>query len=439
VLRFLPKSFLHIFRPSRIRRLAELNGNQYLSSDSVRELQEAKFVKLIEHARSRVPYFRDILNDPEIRTLDDIASIPFLTKKIIQTNTDQLKAEGYHQGRFIPNTTGGSTGEKLGFFNDTEAHLAALIMRGNTWAGWKVGDKQALLWGAHGDISASKFSYRFMKRSLIHRNLMLSSYNMTDDDMFEYQRTINEYRPQLITGYSSALYLLAAFINKKGLRIHSPKGVICSAETLYDKQRQVIESAFGCRVFNRYGCREVGNIAQECEEHNGMHIYADHVIIEIVDESGRPCRPGETGEIVVTDLDNYVFPFIRYRIKDIGMMSARTCPCGRGLPMLEKVEGRVWDVIVGTDGRRVIGTLWLVEDIKGISQYQIIQPEHGRLTLRLVVTDEFCDASRSELIQHVKAKCGEDMTVVVDILEDIPLTESGKRRLVISSVSPFIE
>lgn len=437
-MRFLSKSFLHLLRPSRIRRLAELNRSQYLPLESVRERQETGFIKLIKHAGSRVPYYRDILKDLEIRTLDDITSIPFLTKKIIQANTDRLKAEDYPPGRFIPNTTGGSTGEKLEFFNDTDAPLASLIIRGNTWTGWKLGDKQALLWGAHGDISTSKFSYRLLKRFLIHRNLMLSSYNMTEDDMLEYQRAINKYKPRLITGYSSALFLLARFIEAKGLEIHSPEGVICSAETLYDEQRQIIESAFHCRVFNRYGCREVGNIAQECEEHDGMHIYADHVIVEIVDESGNPCRPGETGEIVVTDLDNHVFPFIRYRIKDIGMMSDRVCPCGRGFPMLEKVDGRVWDVIVGTDGRRVIGTLWLVENIKGIEQYQIVQPEHGNLTLKLVVPGGFDESSRTELIRRVKEKCGEDMAVDINILEDIPLTESGKRRLVISSVSPFI-
>jgi phenylacetate-CoA ligase len=439
VLEFLSRSSFWIARRSHMKQLAELNDSQNLPPGSVRAAQEKAFLEIIEHARSNVPWYREALGDLDIRSLDDITSIPFLTKKMIQAGTDRLKAEGLPPERFIPNTTGGSTGEKLEMYSDAASSRFAILMRSNMWTGWSIGEKQLQLWGAHSDLSNAQGLKQRISGLFFNRNRMLSSYDMTEHDMRRYVEIINRNRPRLITGYSSALYLLTRFIRTEGLKIYSPKGVICSAETLQDEQRETIESVFGCGVFNRYGCREVGNIAQECQEHNGLHINAEKIIVEVVDEAGRACRPGETGEIVVTDLDNYVFPFIRYRIGDIGALSDRTCPCGRGLPMLESVDGRVWDVIIGANGSRVIGTLWLVEGVDGIRQYQIIQPEHGKLTLRLVVTGEFSEESRSELIRRVKDKCGGEMAVKIDMVDDIPLTGSGKRRLVISNVSPFIE
>lgn len=438
MLTYLSRSLLHLNRPVRMSKLKELNESQYLSTDSLVYQQEAEFLKIVEHAKSNVPYYRDTLRDIEVRSLDDITRIPFLTKKIIRNNTDYLKAGCYPPERFIPNTTGGSTGEKLDFFNDANALQASFLMRGNMWTGWRPGEKQIQLWGARQDLLDGRGIYKRFVNTFIHRNKILSSYDMRDQDMFHYQRVINRYKPRLITGYSSALYLFSNFLREHGLEIYSPKGIISSAETLREDQRETIESVFRCKVLNRYGCREVGNISHECSQQKGLHIYTEHIIVEVVDENGQSCGPGKPGEIVLTSLDNYVFPFIRYRVGDIGALSERKCPCGRRLPMLESVEGRVWDIIVGTNGNRLVGTFWLVKGVKGIQQYQVIQEEHGRLVIKLVVDDRFGDKDKQQLIERVKDKCGEDMAVEIKILNNIPMTESGKHRFIISKVSPFI-
>jgi phenylacetate-CoA ligase len=267
---------------------------------------------------------------------------------------------------------------------------------------------------------------------------MLSSYDMTEENMLEYRNKINKHRPQLITGYGSALYLFSSFLKEKKLDIYTPKGIISSAETLYEHQRERIESVFGCKVFNRYGCREVGNIAQECSEQSGLHMNSEHILVEVLDEDGLPCEPGKTGEIVVTDLDNYAFPFIRYRIEDIGTLSSIACPCGRGLPMLEKVEGRIWDIIVGTNGNRLVGTFWLIEGIKGVKRFQIIQERFGELLVKLVVNSSFTQREKQILVDRVHRKCGQDMKIEIQIVDKIPLTKSGKHRFIISKVSPFV-
>jgi len=439
MLKYFSKSLLEITRHSRMKRLRELNKTQYLPHECLIELQETKLRKLIEHAKVDVPYYREILKDVEVESLKDLEAVPFLTKKIIQQNGDRIKAESISSARFIPNATGGSTGQKLEFFNDENACLAALILRGNIWAGWKVGERQAQLWGAHSDIATSKISYRYLKRSLIHRNLLLSSYNMTDNDISEYHRLINDHKPQLVTGYSSALYLFCESVRRNNLKVYSPEGVISSAETLRQDQRETMEAVFGCKVLDRYGCREVGSIAHECDRQHGMHINIDHVIVEVVNENGEPCNAGEVGEIVITDLDNYVFPFIRYKIGDIGVLSDQTCGCGRGLPLMEKVEGRVWDVVVGANGNRLVGTFWLVDGVTGIRQYQVIQKAFGKLRLRLVVDNRFNDEERKKLSERVKEYCGDNMELYIEILDDIPPSESGKHRYIISEVSPFVK
>ena len=424
-----------------MKKLDELIENAYQPEEVLKRQQEAEFIKLIDHARVNVPYYRDVLEGIEVRSLDDISSIPFLTKKAIQENMDELKAVNCPGKRFIPNSTGGSTGERLDFFSDTNQILASLLLRSNSWTGWEVGDKQMQLWGAHYDISRTKGFINKLKSSLIQRNLILSSYNMREEDMFDYVRKINQYKPMLVTGYPSAMALFSEFIMGNGLAVHAPKGIVTSAETLFEHQRKTVESVFDCKVYNRYGCREAGGIAQECEEQNGLHIFTEHVIVETVDENGKPCKPGESGEIVLTKLDNFAFPFIRYRVGDIGVLSGRTCPCGRNLPMLDTVEGRVFDIIVGTNGNRLSGTYWTIllrEYVDGISRFQVIQDEYGRLLLRLITDDRFDDGEKTKLIRRIKEKCGEDMVVDMEFVDEIPQTESGKHRFVISKVSPYL-
>ena len=441
MLKYLSKIILHLTRHPRMKKLKELNKNEYRPKEILKDQQEANFLKIIKHAKSNVPYYSKILKDIKIESLEDITSIPFLTKKIIQRNKNQLKARDYPSDRFHADSTGGSTGEKLEFYSDASEMRAAFLMRGNKWTGWKIGEKQAQLWGAHSDISKTRGYYKKIQNSLMHRNIMMSSYNMTKEDMLNYHKIINKHKPLLITGYASALYLFSEFIRKNNLKIYTPKGIISSAETLYDHQRKKIESVFGCKVLNRYGCREVGNIAQECEEQNGLHINIEHAIVEIVDENGKPCQPGETGEIVITELGNFAFPFIRYKIGDLGVLSDKNCACGRKLPMLESVEGRIFDIIVGTNGNYFTGYFWtflLREYVQGINKFQVVQEEYGKLLLRLIVNYQYNEKGKENLIKKIKEKCGEDMAIDVELVDKIPLTESGKHRFVISKVSPFV-
>lgn len=437
----MPYLLLGIFRRDKLRNFRTLLHSQWMDTAEIRKIQEKKFLNLIGHCVKNVPYYSSIKGFSEVRTLDDIKRLPFLTKGIIREHQSDIKAKNIDRKFFVPNSTSGSTGEGLRFYSDLNNSMDfGVLMRNNMWTGWELGKRQTFLWGSHYDISRTKELFNRIKNMAIYKTLFLSSYEMTENDMRVYRDKINDYKPLLFTGYPSALFIFASFLEREGLDICKVKGVITSGETLYEYQREKIEAIFGCKVFNRYGCRELGDIAHQCEEHDGMHINTEHVIVEVVDKDGNPCEPGKEGEIVVTNLDNYAFPFIRYKIQDIGVLKKGVCRCRRGLPLLEKVEGRIFDIIVGTNGNHLSGNYWTIllrTFIKGIEKFQIIQEKKGELDLCLVVNKGFNDTEKERLVREVMQRCGRDMRIKIAIAEDIPLTESGKHRFIISKVSPF--
>lgn len=435
---------LEAIRPNRLKALHQLEESQWKSIDEIRDIQRQKLLRLLKHAYVHVPFYREefrrlgIVPD-DVNSLHDIEHLPVVHKGQIKDNHPRFMADNVAPKDSLPNSTSGSTGFTLNFYSDrrTSDITSALGLRANSWTGWTIGKRQAMLWGATSDDRTSGL-YGRIKNSVIHKKMFLSSYEMNREKMIEYRHKINKFKPWLIEGYASALYLFSRFLKDYQLRIHHPLGVISTAETLYSHQREMIASAFHCRVFNRYGSREVSGIAQECEEGTGLHIFAEHVIVEVLNEKEEPCLPGEIGKIVITDLDNYAYPFIRYDIGDLGVASEKLCSCGRGLPLLAKVEGRVWDIIIGTNGNRLVGTFWLVHGVKGIREFQVLQEKVGELSLQVVSDREFSEGERQKLRQRIYANCGPDMKIDIQLVESIPPAESGKHRYIISKVSPFV-
>jgi phenylacetate-CoA ligase len=432
---------MEIFRKEKMNTFYELSKTQWLSNEKLREIQTEKLRRLFNHCEKHVPYHSEIKSLNKVKSVSDIIKLPFLTKGMINERREDLKARNIPKDYFIPNSTGGSTGQSLNFFSDKRNTMGfGILMRNNMWTGWTMGARQAMLWGSHYDISKANKILNRMKNEFVHKILYLSSYDMREADMIKHRNMINRFKPQLITAYPSGLFIFADFLERNGLKIIKPKGIICSGETLYDYQRSKIESVFGSPVYNRYGCREVGNIAHQCEKQFGLHINSEHVIVEVVDKRGNPCAPGRLGEVVVTDLDNYVFPFIRYRTGDIGILSEKSCDCGRGLPVMEKIEGRVFDIVVGTNGNLLTGNFWTIllrTAVTGIKQFQVIQERQDQLVLKLVTDLSFDDRAKSEIVGKIRSKCGEEMSVDIQCVHDIPLTKSGKHKFIISKVSPF--
>ena len=435
---------LSIISPSYYKSISESIKNQNINHKELNSLQQKKLINLLLHSKNNVPYYEKLLQSIEVNNINHFTYIPFLSNEIIRDNYDKLKAINLNQRRFKYNSTSGSTGQALKFYSDRNGnhYRHACTIRGDSWTGWRYGEAKLILWGAIKDTNKSQtIKGRIIYSKLLFNTTMLSSFNMTNNDMIKYIDIINKNKPTLIIGYPSSLELFSQFIKKENLSIHTPKGLITGGETLYNNQRNIIQEVFHSKVLNRYGSRDVGHVANECELQNGLHISSDRVYVELINENGGKCEPGEIGEIVVTDLDNYVFPFIRYKTGDLGVYTDRICPCGKPFPLLESVVGRTFDLIIGTNGNRVSGnyfSLSLKYSIKGIESFQVVQNKINTVNLNLKVNSEYNIKEEYKLIKLLKKKLGKEMNIIIEKVDNIQNTASGKHRWVISKVSPFV-
>jgi len=241
----------------------------------------------------------------------------------------------------------------------------------------------------------------------------------------------------MLFGHAHSLYLFALFLESEGLAAFPVKGIISTAMVLHDFERRKIESIFGRKVSNRYGCEEVSLIASECEAHEGLHLNLDNLIVELVRE-GRAAPANTPGDIVITDLSNYGMPFIRYRVGDVGLMSGKNCSCGRSLPLLERVEGRIADYVITPEGSFISG-ISLTENfatlLPEVRQMQIVQERIDHLVFNIVKGEGFTAASKDRISALVQERFGAKMTYRLQEVSHIPREASGKYRFCISKVN----
>jgi len=421
----------------------QFESSQWLNTEELERLQWKKFKKMLYHAYHNVPYynrrFRKIgLHPDDVRSPSDLLSIPILTKADIRENVSDLIAKGCRAQSLYRNSTSGSTGENLFFYQDSNYgdRSAAVVIRNDRWFGLEIGDRWAELWGSRFDQRWHNTLTKKAKDWAMNR-LFLLSYNLTEEDMHRYAIRLKKFRPKAILAYPSALCVFADLLLREGIDWIRPLSIISCSETLFDYQKDLIESVFHCKVYNRYGCREFSCIAQECSERSGLHINVERVFLEVL-RDGRHASEGELGEFFITDLDNFGMPFIRYKIGDIGTLSGKLCACGRGLPLLERVEGRVFDVVVAKNGRFLPGTFWtlLFRSVEGIRQFQVIQREGGNIHVKIAEEKSFDRNNIATLESRILDYMGEDTEIDMQIVDEIKPTKSGKLRFVISEDAP---
>jgi len=420
-----------------------LEETQWWEPSKLKQLQESRLQALIRHAYDNVPYYHKMfdslgLKPGDIQTKDDLRKLPILTKQIIRSNLEQLTPKNYITRDLIPYSTGGSTGEPLNFFIDRrrQAWSTAAAHRGWAWAGCQLGDKVAYLWGSRHEL-AGLSSLKTRIGNLLERRITLDASNMTEATMDSHVGILCKFKPKAINGYVSALYLMARYLGKKKICDIRPRAVFTTAEMLFDYQREAIEKAFGCDVFDYYSGRDTTLQANECLAHCGYHLSIENAIVEFLKE-GRDAEPGETGQIVLTDLSNFATPFIRYEIGDLGVPSSERCACGRGLPLMKKIVGRVTDIIITKGGKYIPGEFLtlLFLGSRGIKQFQLVQKRKDYIILKIVKGENFSPEELNNYIVYLKRQCGEETEIEVEFVGIIPLIASGKRRFVISEVPP---
>jgi phenylacetate-CoA ligase len=423
--------------PHYLNARTHFEKNQYVSPDALRELQETMLQRIVRHAARHVPYYRSTfetlgVSPMDIRTADDLRRLPVLQKRDLQVSGEHLLADNIEPDKRSLNRTGGSTGSPIQFWVDKARFdlRRASTDRHNAWAGLRPGDYCALLWGAVIDVPAQQVLSVSWKQRALHRQIMLNTAQTDDDGLHAFIQLVRKYRPRHMVAYAQSAYMFAEFCATNAIQDIHFETIITTAEMLLDTQREKIEATFGGKVFNRYGCREVSVIASECSEHNGLHVNADALIVEI---DRRREDPEGCGRILITDLYNLSMPLIRYEIGDLGSWAADSiCACGRTFPRLRRIEGRITEFLSFPCGKRVSGpSLTLVHsDMREVRQLQYVQTSERDVTLNVVTGTGFGDGTVNEIRRRLVPYFPTSARLAVKVVDHIPREASGKYRFV---------
>lgn len=422
----------------RVRR--EMDESQWWSSAKLETLRVKRLRRLLSLASSSVPYYRNLFSrlgfrPDEITSLSDLTRLPFLTKAIIRSEGDGMKSESACD--LVRFNTGGSSGEPLIFFIAKErvSHDVAAKWRATRWWGVDVGDVEIVVWGS--PIELGTQDRIRAARDRLMRTELLPAFEMSEARLDEFVARIRVRRPKMLFGYPSAISHIAEHARKRGIALDNlgVKVVFVTSERLYDYQRETISDSFSCPVANGYGGRDAGFIAHECPA-GGMHITAEDIILEIIDEHGNIQSPETPGEIVVTHLATPDFPFIRYRTGDIGVLASEPCTCGRGLPLLKEIQGRSTDFVVAADGTAMHGLalIYILRDLPTIGVFKIVQESLAVTRVQIVPATGFGEADELTIRKGFKARLGQDVEILIETLSELPPEKSGKHRYVVSHV-----
>lgn len=397
--------------------------------------------RLMEHARAHIPYYADLI--PSGLLSDPFAALremPLLTKDVIRRDFSRLQSTDIASRRWYFNYTGGSTGEPVRLIQDStySAHSAAVSLLFSHLAGRDFGQSEIRLWGSERDILGNGRGMEARIRSLLSGTVIVNAFRMTQKDMIDLIDTVNRRPPHLILAYSQAAYEVAAYAEREGIPIQPQRAVMTSAGALHPFMRETIERVFGCRVFNRYGSREAGDMACEIPQCDGLWIAPWSVHIEALDEEGQPVPDGTDGELVVTLLTNYAMPLLRYRIGDRGAMAPPgTGWQGQAARVLLRVAGRTLDAFRAPDGALIDGTWFmkLLSEGEWLSHFQVIQRDYADILVRIVRCGEQPVDAERDFVDGVHAVMGDECRVEFEYCDEIEPGPSGKYRYTISEVA----
>jgi phenylacetate-CoA ligase len=417
-------------------------AKQGVPEDTTRSL----LIRMFDHCKENVPYYRDIIlkmgdsyrDDPE----EYLSRFPVLTKAVLRENYEKLKSLDIEKRHWFCNTSGGSTGVPTRMIQDYDfdAWTEAVQLVFDKLLGREVGDLEIKLWGSLRDITQGTEGWKAILIHGIKNTRLINSFHISPEDMRKYIKLINATKPKKILAYVQTLYEIAKFAEHEGIAIHTNAAITSTAGKLFPSAREKVERVFNTRVYDRYGSRELGDIAGEIPNFEGMWVPPWANYVETTDQLGQRVPDGTEGEILVTSLCNFAMPMIRYQIGDRGIMSTthKTHPTMRGQVMKE-VMGRSLDSIINCKGEIVPGEymtvmLFLRDWVK---EYQVVQKDFLHIVFRIVPYN--CPPEQKELdeiTEKVRLVMTCDCQVDWEFVDEIPdVGTSGKRRYVLSEIT----
>lgn len=427
-----------ILRRPTLRYLNALEESQWLSSDALRAMQTKKLQALLAHASKCSRFYAARIDaagiTPASVTLGDLARLPLIGKPDIRAALDGISVPNVPGGLF-ESTTGGSTGEPLRFFMCRGRQAADQAARARTrrWFGIESGSRELYLWGSPVEVRNTD---RFKSlRDRLTNHLLLDAFDLSARTMDAYLARLDTFDPVHVFGYPSSLAAWSrhALDRGRGLQTRSLKAVFTTGEVLTPADRAAIEEAVRVPVVDGYGSREAGFIAHQCPG-GTYHVTMESVIVELLDDSG---GPASSGEVVVTHLDGFGMPLIRYRTGDRARRREDACACGRGLECLEQIEGRTTDSLRRADGgtAHALSVIYVLRDMPEVRQFRIEQRADLSLDVDIVTDDGFDAARQARVKTLLGRQLGGDVDVRINRVPRIATTGSGKHRYVVSQAT----
>ncbi len=429
-----------LLKPGSRVKYREVMNAQFYKDEQLKELNWNKTQALVKHAYENVTFYRSRFDEigfhpSDLKTTRDFENLPPLTRQDVQNHSEELIARGVAMNQLNKITTGGSTGEPLTVYHPKNIARVALLWRMLSWWGLEPGASIATVYReSHG---AKRRMNSIIRWPVPFIQLNAASY--TPDDMENFIQLVNKRGPSIIHGYVGAVDDVASYVLSNKIEVKSPTAVWVTSAPLSAVQESRIQQAFGAPVFDQYGSCEVYYMSAECPAKEGLHMFSDVQEIEFLTEDHRPVPSGEHGKIAVTDFDNYAFPLIRYLNGDRGRRLNQKCSCGRSLPLMDKVGGRISDLITLPSGRRISGeylTTIFDDYPDAVERFQVRQSADYSITIKIVCShrDNAIEQVLKIVEQTVTRDTNNEVVVRIETVESID-ADRGKLRFVVSDIS----
>jgi phenylacetate-CoA ligase len=410
------------------RMLARARASSWWPRERFRPWQEMQLKRLLQHAYEQVPLYRKLYDEagfrPEqFRSLDDLERIPPLSKaRLKAAPPEDIVARNANRATLSETHTSGSTGEPFRFM------LGPHERRWQRVTAWRIMFEHGYRW------TDRTFSIGTVKRPsfLVQKfGIAVKDFHYATEAPEDWARALAARPYQVITANVPELQALADAVDRLGLRMHPPRLIFTTGETLLPSTRALVARAIGTQPIDAYGLVETSDFAWNCERFDGYHISADSHILEV------DASPGEPGPMTVTDLGKYTLPFIRYQTGDVGTMATAPCPCGRSLPRLQAIHGRTVDSVLLPDGRRMLWTAFIiaVDGIAGIRQWRVLQDKSGLIRFQVVLSGNGRDP-RPEIERNLRQHIPEDAPLRIETIDEIVYEPGAKTKIVLSELAP---
>ena len=406
-----------------------LEKTQWMEKEDLKKLQTRKLKALLRHAYENVPYYHRTLRNSGFRPADfnrieDMQKIPILKRTSLRLTPEELLTRNLEKRQMVARATSGTTASPLRFYlrkAEIPWHAAAEL-RGYGWAGYQPGDRYVHVRRVRpGDVLTRPLE-RLRRRML--RCKLLNTLNLSEKTLASFASTLQKFKPDYVLGAAGSTNILATFLLQSHLS-QNLRGVFAYGQQLLPHYRKTIEKAFNCKIYDRYGSTEVPQIASQCGNHEGHHVADENVFVEIENDA-EPAAPGEEGKVLITSLNSYATPFIRYDIGDTGKMLRDECSCGRKLSLFSPI-GRDYEYFVHSDGTftffRDVQTVF--EDLP-IKDFQIVQQTYDEIIIKVVPTQGYLQMHTDFILKAINWNIAKIAIVKVELVDSLSFTGLGK-------------